>query len=102
VLIEGNALIDLRGLDSLTTVVGQLTIIGKPDLASLAGLGGLTQIGTLTLQENPVLTDPLQGLQTVNGNVVVCDNTSLTDAAAQALIDAIESITGTTQVSGNE
>jgi hypothetical protein len=64
-----------------------------------------TSIGDLdSLEGNPVLTDvtALYGLTHVGNDVIVVGNVSLTDAAAQALADEIDTIGGSVTISGNE
>lgn len=57
----------------------------------------------LELTSNAVLVDltPLYSLASVDDDVTIRDNLSLTDAAAQALVDEIDAIGGTVSVSGN-
>jgi hypothetical protein len=57
----GNAMLPgLAGLEGVTTV-GSLTLEGNPALSSVAGLGGLTTAGELFIEGNPLLGD-LEGL----------------------------------------
>ena len=72
-------------------------------LTSLDGLQGLTTVGdVLNIERNVVLADvtALYGLQSV-WDVYVMDNVSLTDAAAEALVDEIDVIGGDVWISGN-
>jgi hypothetical protein len=56
-----DALTDLTGLDSLTTVTGDVVVRDNAALVSLAGLGGLQTAGEVDIQDEPALTD-LSGL----------------------------------------
>jgi hypothetical protein len=62
VIQNNRSLENLTGLDSLRTVVGNLSVINNPALASLHGLNRLTRaLGTTTIADNPSL-DTLGGL----------------------------------------
>jgi hypothetical protein len=55
--IVGTSLVDLRGLDKLTKVRGELYIADNPNLARLDGLESLKIVkGQLAIARNPVLT----------------------------------------------
>jgi hypothetical protein len=63
-----NALVDLRGLDHLSSLTNYLSIMDQPALTSLDGLGALENIGgALLVRGNPVLAslDGLAALQSV-------------------------------------
>jgi hypothetical protein len=99
-------------LPALASVGDDLIIVDNDVLALLSGLQTLQSVGGLYLgtrptccaNGNPVLTDvtALYGLTTVTGEVVIVNNPLLTDAAAQVLVDEIDSIGGNVTVSGNE
>ncbi len=78
--------------------------MGNAALTSLDGLGAVTTVGLhLGIYVNPSLVDvtALYGVQLVAGGVSIIDNTSLTDAAAQALVDEIDDIGSSVSISGN-
>jgi len=79
---ENGALETLDGLEALRTVVESVLIAGNPALVDI---------------------DVLYGITSVAGDVWITDNMSLTDAKAQALVDAIgrENIEGDVWIEGN-
>jgi hypothetical protein len=121
-VVDNPSLISLSGLDNLTSVGGVLDIDGNDALGSLSGLERLTSVGDLSIGSldeyygrghsddyrpdhgNHRLNDvtALFGLTQVVREVVIADNIRLTDVAAQALVDEIDTIGGTVTVSGND
>jgi hypothetical protein len=109
-LINNDQLTDFSGLENLESVGMGINIADNANLESLDGLesmrtiGGSLQIAGLYEDANPALVDvtALYGLESVAEDVIITGNTALTDAAAQALVDEIESIGGTVTISGNE
>lgn len=77
--IEGTKLTTLNGLDALKSVKDKLYVKGNPSLRSLAGLGGLTEVGHgLFVEYNNVLSDisALANLKVVNANPNMFGNAS--------------------------
>jgi len=81
-LTDNYNLLDLDGLSALSTVGDSLTLSLQPDLIDVTGLHGLTAI---------------------LGDLLITDNTSLSEADIEALIEAIgeENISGEITVSDN-
>lgn len=110
----------LDGLDHMSTVAGDLVIGCKPaywygsdgsptlhcsgttGLSSLDGLGALTWAGRLVISNNTDLSDvtDLHGL-TRASSVTISYNRSLYTSDADALVSAIDRISGTSTVTGN-
>jgi hypothetical protein len=104
-VLEDTDLVDLTPLSCLTAVWGRVTLRDNPELTSLDGLQGLREIGgDLSLWDNPALEDvtALYELELVGGDVSIRGNRSLTNAAAQALADEIDQISGSLFIEGNE
>ena len=74
------ALVDVAGLERLTTVGGQLEILGNPQLRDLSGLAGIRSSAGLTLFRNTALRD-LRGLEglspQVGGSLAIQNNAAL-------------------------
>jgi hypothetical protein len=61
--IRDNAgLVDLSGLDGVTSVSDQVWLVGNAKLASLDGLQALTEVGSMWIEDHPQLSS-LDGLQ---------------------------------------
>lgn len=78
--IDGPDLVDLRGLERLIAVDGNVYIQVSPGLSNLRGLEGLTSIGgelRIVLTEGLRDLEGLEGLATVGGNVTVLYNREL-------------------------
>lgn len=105
IYVYDNALLDdLAGLSSLELVGGSLLLRDNAILEDFAGLGQVDAIGgDLEIDANAALLDvsALHGVQSVGTDLLVTDNTSLPTASAEALRDAIGSIGGEVQISGN-
>ncbi|MBA2322178.1 MAG: hypothetical protein H0V89_13620 [Deltaproteobacteria bacterium] len=103
VIVDDNpALLDIALPALLRTADVHLARSGFVDLD---GFSGLTELdGDLTVEANPVLTTiaALATIQSVAGDVVVRDNPALPQAEAEAIVDAIPVVTGTTSVTGNQ
>ncbi len=58
-IISNDLLTSLTGLENLTSIGGNLEIIGNPGLATLSGLGNIdaASIGDLSIYGNPLLSD---------------------------------------------
>lgn len=95
------ASVDLSGLAALD---GALVLDGLPGLEGLEGVAGLATVaGDLELTELAQLTSlqPLHGLASVGGDLVVRDNPVLPAAEVDALVEAIDSLGGAVDASGN-
>jgi hypothetical protein len=84
-VIEANSnLIDLTGLDNVSSVGGFMGIASNSSLTSLNGLGSLTSVGFLTIRDNDALSS-LTGLESISaGNIsrlYIVGNAILTDCA---------------------
>ena len=104
-VVRGNRLPSLAGLDGLEHVGGLFEVSDEPSLTTLAGLSALRTVGwDLTIFDNLALTDvtALYGLESVGASVQILGNQSLTDAAGQELVDAIGEIGGDTTVADNQ
>lgn len=108
------SLTNLAGLDSLTSIGGDLLILINPALSSLTGLASLSSVGE-DLQighgdnygyawGNPSLTS-LSGLENIEaasiGNLTIIGNISLSDCNIQSICDYLAAPFGTVNVYGN-
>jgi hypothetical protein len=94
---------DVHELYCLTSVGGTLWV-EDGDLYTLRGLDSLQSVGgDLYLRYNPALTDvtALYHLEYVGGDVHIEDNLQLSNDAAWALVDEIDTLVGGAFVSGN-
>ncbi|MBX2798392.1 MAG: hypothetical protein KTR31_12000 [Myxococcales bacterium] len=127
-IVGQDMLADLQGLDALTSLDGQLLVAQNDTMTSLDGLEGLTATAGVVIADNPalLLLDGLQfiadidgplevsgnvslrnvtalyGLNEVTGDVLFEDNTGLSDASAQAVVDDIKTLGGTATVRNND
>ncbi len=94
-----------EGLDSLTEIgSGALYIVRCESMETMDGLEGLTHIyAGLRMQENMALTDvaALHGLELLVSDLVITGNPELSNADAEALAAAIDTIYGSTTISNN-
>jgi hypothetical protein len=84
VLIHGNGISNLNGLQVLTAVGGDLEIQTVINLTSLTGLNHLTFIGgTLDIEDNDLLPNltGLEGLTSLGGDLIITYNNILTSLA---------------------
>jgi hypothetical protein len=82
VWIQGSTITNLDGLSALTSIWGDLTLLGNSALTNLAGLEGLTTIGVdLWINSNDALTNltGLSGLTTLVGDFDIVGNDALTN-----------------------
>jgi len=108
--ITGNdRLTSLAGLSTLQSIAGdELTISDNPDLASIAGLEGVTELGQalpapparITISDNPDLThlDGMPSLSSLEGTLTISNNDSLTDISG---VENIVTLSGPVVISGN-
>ncbi|NQX81162.1 MAG: hypothetical protein HRT66_04080 [Flavobacteriaceae bacterium] len=75
-----NSLIDLDGLQGLTSVSDDVYIYGNSSLTSLSGLDNLESLGSLDIEYNDNLLNlnGLQGLANVSYEIYISENPSLT------------------------
>lgn len=106
VLILGDYISNLNGLNKITHIHGSLRIgdnwDGNPQLTSLSGLETLTWIGDcLMVQNNDALTNlsGLDHLQSIKWNLWVCGNSSMVDLQG---MNSLTSIGGDINIMGNE
>jgi len=78
--IEGDNIVNLNGLASLTAVGGSLALSGTSSLVSLSGLNNITSINGNLQIANTALTglSELSQLNTVGGNLEIGDNSEIT------------------------
>ena len=77
IIISGADITNLSALSSLTKVVGRLSIVDNPKLASFNGLSGLRSVDDfLAIALNPLLTDvgALSALEQVGGLAISTNN----------------------------
>jgi hypothetical protein len=87
--IRDNAgLVDLSGLDGVTSVSDQVWLVDNAKLASLDGLQALTQVGSMWIENNPQLSS-LAGLQALTQ----ATNLRLENNPKLASLAALESLT---------
>ncbi|MBE0662663.1 MAG: T9SS type A sorting domain-containing protein [Bacteroidales bacterium] len=82
ILIEGNNITNLNGLNALHSITGNLTIMYNPNLSNLAGLNNLETIGGyLYIIDNPSLSSltGLEGLVSTGAWVQIMHNNLLTN-----------------------
>ena len=95
-------LMSLAGLDGITAVEGDLWIEDNDGLTSLAGLDGITAVGgTLRISGNDGLTSlaGLNNIATVGGDLTVKHNNGLTTLAG---LDSLTAIGGVTYIGYND
>ncbi len=101
--IENNeALTGLSGLDNLSNIEGALTIIGNALLTDLLGLNNLTSIGRdLWIETNSNLTEisALESLESVGENLSIIDNDALINFSG---LEMITSLGGCLRIENNE
>jgi hypothetical protein len=100
--ISGNSsLINLAGLEGLTTIGGSLRIANNDALTSLTGLDNLTSIGgtlyiglDVQFNGNPALISltGLESLTSIGNSVWIWDNSSLTSLSALKGITSLENM----------
>jgi len=102
VAIDNNdRLTNLRGLDNLTQVGGNLRIVSNPTLTSIASLSGVTQVGfSLHIWTNAQLTNltGLNKLTSVNSDIIIDGNPVLNDLTA---LGALTQTGGNLQIINN-
>jgi hypothetical protein len=102
--IDGNeGLTSLAGLEAIRTS-GSLLVTHNADLANLSGLDNLEEVdGYLTIEENDRLSTvgALSQVDYVGLNMTITDNPVLPTSDAEALADAIDTIEGSVNISGN-
>jgi len=109
--VEGDLILEdnlfLQGVEAwsyLHTVGGDLVVGNNANLATLAGFISLTEVGgSLRIEGNPSLQTvrALQRVQSVGGDLSIQDNPRVPAANAQEVVDAIDSVGGTTTVGNN-
>ena len=95
-------LLDLQGLESLTTIGGELSISGTEGLISLDGLANLQSLGRLWLSGNNSLSDiqALRNLQSLSG-LRIFRNPSLTDLTGLEGVTLVEQFFFASSFSGD-
>lgn len=81
VVINGEQITDLNGLQKITAIGGSLTITYNLGLTSLNGLNNLSSVGgNLRIDHNILITDltGLDTLSTIGGNLEIIENKGLT------------------------
>jgi hypothetical protein len=101
-----DALINLNGLNNLSTISGYLHIMSNGNLKDITGLNNLTSIGAgLVIFSNPALTS-LSGLDNIDaGSIISLEidfNDSLSTCAVQSICDYIASPDAIVEIHNNE
>ncbi len=102
-VIDDQPELTLVSLEGLTTITGDLRVLGNSSLITAPALPALLTVnGTVEVDGNALLTDlsPWYGIDAIGGDLRVTDNPSLPTASAQALADTA-TVGGTTVISGN-
>lgn len=98
IFISGSDISDLTPLANLQTISNNLTILSNPSLGTLAGLSGLTSIGTafgsLTISDNDALSDltGLNNISSISGGLFVEDNFNLTSLDGLGAVPSLTSL----------
>jgi hypothetical protein len=103
-------LLDLAGLESLTTITGNLTLVDNDELLSLTGLDNLVELldgdyrENLVIVHNSALTSlaGLEALTAVTDHVLICDNDALVDFGGLASLSAATHVSVTYNASTND
>jgi hypothetical protein len=101
VLIQGDNIINLNGLDVLTSIWGDLSIYQTPVLTSLVGLEEVTSIGGgLSISYSNALTDlgGFEALDSIGGNLFFYRNISLISLTG---LEGLTSIEGLVHIESN-
>jgi len=106
VVISGSNIIDLSGINVVTSIEGDLTIDVNPALTNLTGLEGLTSIGgSLIIGEmyyggnlSLVSLAGLDNLDSIGGSLHIFYNNALTSLTG---LDALTTIGGELHINGN-
>lgn len=101
VTINGNNICNLDGLESVTFIGGNLSIICNYSLSDIDGLGNLTSIGgILQLSDNPSLTSLTAFANLAStGSLLISDNVALVSMAG---FESLTSISGWLSISGTD
>ncbi|MCB2222374.1 MAG: T9SS type A sorting domain-containing protein, partial [Bacteroidetes bacterium] len=96
---------DISGLSNLKSVAGNLTIAQNHVLSDLTGLDSLVSIGgMLHVRANASLSN-LTGLQNINSgsisNLIIKQNTSLSECAIESICDYLAAPNGSVTISNN-
>jgi hypothetical protein len=105
IVISGNNLTSLAGLEGMSSIEGQLLIQANPALTSLAGLDNLNYIrGELSILWNESLTS-LAGLNIINSDSIdhlrICDNYSLSSCEVQSICNYLANPGGVVTIYNN-
>eukprot|EP00808_Paulinella_micropora_P009065 g44795.t1 len=90
--IDNTALTSLSGLESLTSVGGNLEIYGNSALTSLSGLDNLNSVGGyLWIRDNSALTtmSGLDNLNSVGSNLLIIANSALTNMSGLGKLNSV-------------
>ncbi|HOW25607.1 MAG TPA: T9SS type A sorting domain-containing protein [Bacteroidales bacterium] len=99
------SLIDLSGLENVTSIGGTVQIDGNSSLTSLSGLNNVTSInGDLNIRSNGALRS-LSGLDNITAgsvdNLNIWDNDSLSNCEVQSICDYLANPNGNISIVGN-
>jgi hypothetical protein len=105
VTISGSDIVNLAGLEVITTIGDELNIPGNEMLTSLEGLENLTSIGgRLQIDGNPSLTN-LSGLDNIDpgsiGDILISGNQSLSGCDVQSICSYLGDPNGTVDIYDN-
>lgn len=101
VLISGEDIIDLDGLNGITFIGGEFILIDNPMLADISGLSSLESIGgKLSIENNPLLSSltGLNNTSSIGGDLIIASNDSL--ASILPLL-SLQSIDGDLKIENN-
>jgi hypothetical protein len=91
VLIVGNNITNLAGLNVVTAIDGYLQIYNNENLTSLTDLENLTSVGGLDLNSLAITSlSGLENLVSIGGDVIIWDDDSLTNLSGLQNITSIE------------
>ena len=100
---ENNALESLAGLENLSEVGRSINIYLNPALTTIEQLAGLsgTHASSITVSDNPLLQslEGLRNIQAVNGNLNIRSNHSITDLDG---LNSIKTIEGNLEIQLND
>lgn len=103
-IVDNEKLQSLDGLENLTNVGATLYIFSNNALTNIDALSGLRSVGEITIDETNLLEsiDALSSLETINGNVTIANNNSLSYCCSlEPFISGEKTITGTISLSPN-
>ncbi len=104
-LIEGNSIENLDGLNVLININGSLTLKNNPNLQNLDGLGNITQIdGSLLIHDNPLI-ETLNGIPNILystiTDILILNNQNLSTCHVLSICSFLAASNTNILISGN-